>query len=182
MSLKYYSDEANRYGPMGTIDAATMNTAMEKACDHFGVPRIELKFATTWRRASWYRGGLGMIANNLALYAPLSLPTIKMAPNHMFWRMFCHEFAHHIHICRVDAKWRDLANKAGLDTVSTTTEVRGTLYRWLIKNAKKEHAHGPTHRTIMQEVVNFFMGNGMITVKPTYMEAAAEIATTKLAA
>lgn len=172
MSLKYYRDEANRYGSMGALTAATMEIAMEKACAHFGVPRVSLKFAGTARRFSWYRAGLQMATPLGRLAGAMEIPTIKMAPNHMIWQVFCHEFAHHVHFARYNAKVVEKAEKDGIDYKTTTREARTAYWKWFRANFKREHAHGPAHRSIMQEVVDYFMSIGMITEKPKYMQTA----------
>lgn len=168
MSLKYYRDEAARYGSMGNLDAATMRDALEKACAHFGVPRVVLKFARTPRKFSWYRSGIQMMAPNLRLARAMSLPTIQMAPNHMIWQVFCHEFAHHVHFARFSDKVTKAAANAGVNVTATDAGSRYEFVMWARKNFRKEHAHGPSHRAIMQEVVDYFLSIGMITVLPTY--------------
>jgi hypothetical protein len=167
--LKYYAMEADRYGSMGDMTKAQMHAALEKAYAKFGMPRIDLKFARTPRKASWARVGLGMVGLGGHIAEPLSLPTIKMAPNHMYWQLFCHELAHHLHYTRLNADLTEKATRAG--AMGTPEEYRV----WLGKNFKKQRAHGHEHRKLMQEVVDFFREIGMITVLPTYAQRALDL-------
>lgn len=170
MSLKYYATEAARYGNMGSMTKDLMAAALEKACPKFNLPRIDLKFAKTPRRASWSKIGLGMVHLNGRLAKPLALPTIKMAPNHMNWQIFCHELAHQLHYTRLN---EDLVRRATAAAVDINDKLAYAV--WRSKNFKKQRAHGHQHVKLMQEVVDFFREIGMITELPTYAQQALDL-------
>lgn len=168
--LKYYADEAKRFGSMGPMDQPMMMAALEKVYTKFGVARIgDLKISKRKIRRSarsTYRGGLGMFAHNPAKnWKELRTPRIVMHQTMMTWQYFLHEVAHHVHSCRYDANVRKAASEAGIPSAYNSPQLR----KWAIANAKSEHAHGPTHRGIMQELVDYFVSTGDIKVLPAYM-------------
>jgi len=166
MSLKYYKQENERYGDMGVITEAQALNIIRIACAKFDMPHVKFNINPRKRRMSHYKAGATMIAMCGRVARPLAVPLIDMAPTMMHWSTLLHEFAHHIHTVRFNAAAEKLA--ATLSVVLDTRQARQAFSK---KHVKREHAHGHTHRVIMQELVNFFVDNGMITQKPTYMKS-----------
>lgn len=153
---------------MGDIDIATMHRALEKAYVRFNLPRLNLTVTSKPRKSSWYKGGLNMVAINGGRWPALQIPKIQMACNMLTWKTFCHELSHHIHAVRYDATARAAGEKSGLNFDSSFALDRSRVYVWVRKNIPAQHGHGPQHRIIMQEVVDFFIEIGMITEMPLY--------------
>lgn len=176
MTLKYYATESARYGDMGSISVETALVALDKAYHRFNLPRV--KFVVNPRKRNWshYKGGLNMVSPKGKLCPPLQVPTIEMSPHMMNWKTVLHELGHHIHYVRFNDKAVKRAVADGVKVFDTTKSGRLDFNIWIIKNVKREHAHGPVHRVIMQELVDYFLEIGMITVKPTYIQKADEIA------
>ena len=167
MTLKYYADERARYGEMGPITEAEVAHVITAVAGKYNVPLVKFHLATRRKNVSVYRGGLGMMYLSLRLYKPLAVPGIHIAPTMMNWLTVLHELAHHIHICRFDAKIREAAQKAGVP-VDSSFDSRYKFREFAFANFKKEHAHGPSHRAIVQELVSHFVDSGDIKVLPTY--------------
>jgi hypothetical protein len=171
--LKYYVDEFKRYGTMGAATEAQMGAAMEAACEKFGMPRVKIVINPRLRTYSKYFAGLNMIAPCNRIAPAMKVPTIEMNTRHMSWQVFTHELAHHLHYTRYNAKMLAALAKVGI-TLDSTYSSRVEAGGWVRANFKKEHAHGPSHRVAMQDLVNFFMEAGFITTKPTYMQPEVE--------
>jgi hypothetical protein len=170
--LKYYKEENERYGTMGSITVETAELALQKAYHRFNLPRV--KFVVNKRKRNWshYKAGLNMYRPLGRLAPAIGVPTIEMAPSMMTWATVLHELGHHVHTVRFNDAVVKKAIAAGVKVFDTTTGGRRDFQIWGIKNVKREHVHGATHRRIMQELVDFFLSEGMITVKPTYLQMA----------
>jgi hypothetical protein len=169
MSLKYYEDEFKRYGDMGPITLEEMIEAANKAAEYFKTPRVQCKINPRKKRVSHYKPGLNMASPRGGLAKPMNVPTLDIAPTMMTWLTFVHEFGHHLHYARYNEKAVAMATKAGMDTNDTTENNRLVFKVFIAANIKKEHVHGPSHRKYVQEIVTFFVNNGSIKTKPTYM-------------
>lgn len=167
MSLKYYADEFNRYGEMGKVTLAEAANIANLACAQFGLKHIRVKVNPRKKKTSTAHIGIGMLHPLKGAAKALSVPLIDLAPSMMTWATVLHEIAHHVHYMEFDKKGREIALKLG-----ASLETQRERAEFSQKHLKREHAHGHHHRTHMQKLVNFFVGNGMITEKPTYMKLA----------
>lgn len=168
MSLKYYKQEAARYGDMGSITEEKALEIIKVASAQFNTPHVMFNINPRKKRKSIYRTGAAMLGVCGGVAKPLTVPLIDMAPSMMHWSTLLHEFAHHMHTVEYHRKGEALALTLGEPFASRAERSR------FAKNAlKREHAHGHRHRVLMQTLVDFFVGNGMITVKPTYMTKVA---------
>lgn len=173
MSLKYYAEERSRYGEMGSITVETALVALEKANHRFNLPRVKVVVKTCRRSRSVYRPGLNMYRPDGHLAKPMDIPTIEFAPNMLNWLTFLHELGHHIHCVRFNDSVSKRATADGINILDTTKNGRFEYGFWAIKNkVARQHWHGPVHRKIVQNLVDFFMELGMIPVKPTYVVRA----------
>lgn len=173
MSLKYYAIEDARYGSMGNITESTALEAIKLACVQFEVPFVVLEVSTRKKNKSVYMPGANMVTPLGRLSKALAVPNISMAESMMDWCTLLHEFAHHLHFVYHDRKVKRLAAAHGLLVHSTMKEDRDAMRVWVRNNIKREHAHGHAHRVNMQKLVDFFVGNGMITTLPTYLSVGA---------
>ncbi len=145
-NLKYYAQERARYGEMGAISAETAKLALDRACVHFNLNRVRLEISKRKKRTSRYTPGLGnLYPPTLRPSGQMAVPTISMATTMMTWLTLVHELAHHMHSVR----FTDRAKRAR-------------------PRPSTEHWHGPAHRGYVQQLVNYFVDTGMITVKPAY--------------
>lgn len=167
MSLKYYKQEDARYGSMGRITEPQALEILKLACAKFDVPHVKFNVNPRKKRKSIYRPGACMVGVCGFVAKPLTVPLIDMAPTMMHWTTLLHEFAHHVHCVRHHRKAEALAQQMG-----KPFETRKERHAFSQAHVKREHGHGFGHLTIMQSLVDFFVGNGMITEKPTYMKLA----------
>lgn len=168
MTLKYYTEEFNRYGSLGPITETKALQVIDITCSAFNLPRVKLKISKKAKRFSWYRPGLHTVAPNGAISPALGIPVIQLADTMMNYRTVLHELAHHMHYTEHDRFVKALAANSGIKTDSSVTS-RVELYNWVRFNIKKEHAHGHKHRVLMQKLVDYFRGTGEITVLPNYL-------------
>lgn len=164
MSLKYYKQEAARYGDMGSITEDKALEILKVACAKFNMPHVMFNINPRKKRKSIYRTGAAMLGVCGGVAKPLTVPLIDMAPTMMHWATILHEFAHHVHAVTHHRKAEALALQMG-----KPFGTRAERHAFSKAHVKREHAHGHQHRVIMQDLVTFFVDNGMITTKPTYM-------------
>lgn len=164
MTLKYYADEAARYGDMGAVTIAEATTIVNLACAQFGLKHIRVKVNPRKSTTSTAHIGIGMLHPLQNAARAMAVPLIDLAPTMMTWATVLHEVAHHVHYMEFDKKGREVALKVGASLATQRERAEFTK-----KHLKREHAHGHYHRTYMQKLVNYFVGNGMIKVTPTYM-------------
>lgn len=165
MTLKYYADEFARYGEMGNVTLAEAENIVKLACAQFGLKHIRVKVNPRKKKVSTAHIGIGMLHPLKGAAKAMAVPLIDLAPSMMTWATVLHEIAHHVHYMEFDKKGREIAARLGksLATQKERAEFSSVFLR-------REHAHGHQHRVYMQRLVNFFLGNGMITVKPTYLQ------------
>jgi hypothetical protein len=176
MTLKYYALEKQRYGTLGVIDASVIQKAADMAAEHFKIPRVKVTISRKPQKSSWYKSGLNMVALNNGRWPPMAVPHIKMACNMMVWRTFCHEFAHHLHAVRYDAAVRQKYSAYTTLNFDSTLEADRKAIAKHIRWHPGQQGHGPQHALAMQDVVDFFIGNGMITEMPPYMTNMVSLA------
>lgn len=163
MTLKYYREEAAKYGTLGPITEAQIQKALDAAYVKWDLPRITIKVSTTPRKYSSCKPGLGLVdMSSLKLWPAMDVPLIKMARNMMDWATFCHELAHFIHCIRFNRRAESYAIKAGVNVKSTLLRDRVNYATWAKISLNTERGHGPQHRAIMAEVVGFYKECGMI--------------------